>query len=145
MFRSSHFLFLVFGHLWQHGYENMKILHNLCLPLWARRKENRKKITQLKWPKYQKPKDENMGWTKQKVHSKSNPSVFVRSFHRCSTKSFTSLRTESFAYNGVKVILNPHLNFFLQNKSSRGFEHISRNWCGTAKRRQNRSIMSSIK
>ena len=23
-----------------------------------------KKITQLKWPKYQKPKDENMGWTK---------------------------------------------------------------------------------
>ena len=22
------------------------------------------KITQLKWPKYQKPKDENMGWTK---------------------------------------------------------------------------------
>ena len=67
-----------------------------------------------------------------KVHSKSNPSVFVRSFHRCSTKSFTSLRTESFAHNGVKVILNPHLNFhppnksqdfFLQNKSSGGFEH----------------------
>ena len=24
-----------------------------------------KKITQLKWPKYQKPKDENMGWIKQ--------------------------------------------------------------------------------
>ena len=46
-----------------------------------------------------------------KVHSKINPSVFVRSFHRCSTKSFTSLRTESFAHNGVKVILNPHLNF----------------------------------
>ena len=23
-----------------------------------------KKITQLKWPKYQKPKDKNMGWTK---------------------------------------------------------------------------------
>ena len=27
--------------------------------------KNGKKITQLKWPKYQKPKDENMGWTKQ--------------------------------------------------------------------------------
>ena len=26
--------------------------------------KNGKKITQLKWPKYQKPKDENMGWTK---------------------------------------------------------------------------------
>ena len=23
-----------------------------------------KKITKLKWPKYQKTKDENMGWTK---------------------------------------------------------------------------------
>ena len=28
--------------------------------------KNGKKIMQLKWPKYQKPKDENMGWTKQK-------------------------------------------------------------------------------
>ena len=27
--------------------------------------KNRKKIMQLKWPKYQKPKDENMGWMKQ--------------------------------------------------------------------------------
>ena len=26
----------------------------------------RKKIVQLKWPKYQKPKEENMGWTKHK-------------------------------------------------------------------------------
>ena len=52
-----------------------------------------------------------------KVRSKSNPSVFVRSFHRCSTKSFTSLRTESFAHNGVKVILNPHLIFHPSNKS----------------------------
>ena len=25
-----------------------------------------KEITQLKWPKYQKPKDESMGWPKQK-------------------------------------------------------------------------------
>ena len=29
-------------------------------------KKNRQKITQLKWPKYQKTKDENMGWTKHK-------------------------------------------------------------------------------
>ena len=28
--------------------------------------KNRKKITQLKWPRYQNPKDKNMGWTKQK-------------------------------------------------------------------------------
>ena len=47
-----------------------------------------------------------------KEHSEFNPSVFVRSFHRCSTKSFTSLRTESFAHNGIKSILNPHLIFF---------------------------------
>ena len=34
---------------------------------WADRKKTRKKITQIKWPKYQKPKDENMGWTKQLI------------------------------------------------------------------------------
>ena len=26
--------------------------------------KNGKKIKQVKWPQYQKPKDENMGWTK---------------------------------------------------------------------------------
>ena len=30
---------------------------------------NGKKITQLKWPKYQKPKDENMGWTIRSLYS----------------------------------------------------------------------------
>ena len=28
--------------------------------------KKRKKITQIKWSKYQKPKDENVGWTKYK-------------------------------------------------------------------------------
>ena len=58
------FLFLV-----TFGDEVMKILRNLCLH-FARQDgqdgKNGKKIMQLKWPKYQKPKDENMGWTKQK-------------------------------------------------------------------------------
>ena len=31
MFRSSHLSFLVFCHFWQRSYENMKILHILCL------------------------------------------------------------------------------------------------------------------
>ena len=31
LFRSSHFSFLVFGHFWHLGYENTKILRNLCL------------------------------------------------------------------------------------------------------------------
>ena len=30
--------------------------------------KNEKKITQLKQPKYKKPKDKNMGWTKQKYN-----------------------------------------------------------------------------
>ena len=30
--------------------------------------KNGKKIMQLKWPKYQKPKDENKRWTKQMYH-----------------------------------------------------------------------------
>ena len=29
--------------------------------------KNRKKITQLKWPKYQKPQDGNVGWKKHKT------------------------------------------------------------------------------
>ena len=29
--------------------------------------KNGKKITEQKWPKYQKPKDKNMGWMKQKT------------------------------------------------------------------------------
>ena len=61
--------FLVFGHFWQWSYKNTAILRNLYLH-FARQdgqdRKKRKKITQLKWPKYQKPKDKNMGWTKLK-------------------------------------------------------------------------------
>ena len=46
------------------GDEVTKILHDLCLD-FARQDgqdgKNKKKIMQLKWPKYQKPKDKNMG------------------------------------------------------------------------------------
>ena len=62
---SSQFLFLVFGHFWQQRYENTKILHNLYLRFARQDGQDRKpgkKITQLKWPKYQNPKDENMVW-----------------------------------------------------------------------------------
>ena len=31
LFRSSHCLFLVFGHFWQQSYKDKKILRNLCL------------------------------------------------------------------------------------------------------------------
>ena len=58
----------VFRHFWRWSYENTKILRNLCLHFPrqdGQDRKNRKKITQLNWPKYQKPKDKNMGWTKQ--------------------------------------------------------------------------------
>ena len=59
LFCSSHFSFLVFGNFWRQSYKNMKILCNLCLH-FARQDgqdgKNQKKITQLKWPKYQKTK-----------------------------------------------------------------------------------------
>ena len=64
MFRSSHFSFLVFCHFWRRSYENTKILHNLCLHFARQDVKNGKKITQLKWSKYQKPKDKNMRGTK---------------------------------------------------------------------------------
>ena len=40
-------------------------MFTFCKARWARRKKTKKKITKLKWPKYQKLKDKNMGWTKQ--------------------------------------------------------------------------------
>ena len=62
-------LILRFWFLVTFGYEVTKILkeniHNLCLQRQdGQDGNNREKITQLKWPKYQKPDDENMGWTK---------------------------------------------------------------------------------
>ena len=71
LFRSSYFSFLFFGHFWRQRYENTKILRNPCLH-FARQdgQEGKKgmKIMQLKWPKYHKPEDENMGWTKHSFH-----------------------------------------------------------------------------
>ena len=67
MFRLSHFL--VFGHFWQWSYENTKILAIFVYILQVKMGKiikNGKKITHLKWPKYQKPKDENMGWDQTK-------------------------------------------------------------------------------
>ena len=65
LFHLSYFSYMVFGLFWQWSYENTKILGNLCLHFARQDGKNGKKTTQLKWPKYQKPKDKNMGWTKQ--------------------------------------------------------------------------------
>ena len=64
MFCSSHFSLLVFDHFWRQSYENKKWLRNLCLHFARQDGKKGKKIMQLKWPKYQKPKDKNMGWAK---------------------------------------------------------------------------------
>ena len=67
-FRSSHFSFLVFGHFWK-----VTKIQKYCVIFvyilqgkMDETEETGKKITQLKWPKYQKPKDKNMGWMKHK-------------------------------------------------------------------------------
>ena len=67
MFCSYHFIFR-FWFLITFGDEVMKIIRNLCLHFAKQDRQdgkNGKKITQLKLPKYQKPEDKNMGWTKQ--------------------------------------------------------------------------------
>ena len=43
MFRSSHFLFLVFGHFWWWSYDSMKILRNLCFHFAREDGQDRKK------------------------------------------------------------------------------------------------------
>ena len=55
MFCLSNFWFLV-----TFGNEVTKLVSNLCLHFARQDGQEGKK---LKWPKYQKPKDENMGWT----------------------------------------------------------------------------------
>ena len=72
MFSNVSFIpFFVFG-FWSllakqlQKYANITSLFTYCKARWTRKKKNRKKITQLKWPKYQKPKDKNLGWTKHK-------------------------------------------------------------------------------
>ena len=62
LFRSSHFLFLLFGHFWQRSYKNTKILCNLCLHFvrqdgqdGKKRKENHStKVTKISKTKIQK-------------------------------------------------------------------------------------------
>ena len=64
-------------------YEDTKILHNLYLQgKMGKTERNGKKITQLKWPKYQKPKDENMGWTKPRLCNLSVLTGEVEEFPR---------------------------------------------------------------
>ena len=74
--------FFVFGHFWRQSYKNTKILHNLCLH-FARQDgqywKNGKKIMQLKWPKYPKPKDENVGLTRKQKSLNITKSLWIQS------------------------------------------------------------------
>ena len=69
MFRSFHFLFLV-----TFGDEVMKIQKYYSIFIYimqgkmGKTEKNGKKITQLKWPKYQLTKDENMEGIKNKIY-----------------------------------------------------------------------------
>jgi len=81
LFCSSFFSFLGFGHFCRWSYENTKILRNLCLH-FARQdgqegKKTGKKITQLKWSKYQKPKiwDEENIYPPLQQYMKSNSTM----------------------------------------------------------------------
>ena len=68
MFRSSHFWFFAFGHFWRPSYKDTKILHNLCLHIARQDGQHGKNNNmQLKWPKYQKPRDKNVGWIKEQT------------------------------------------------------------------------------
>ena len=66
MFRSSYFSFLVtFGNEVTKIQKYYLIFIHILQGKMGKTEKNRKKISELKWPKYQKPEDENMGWTKQ--------------------------------------------------------------------------------
>ena len=71
MFRPSQFSFLViFGDKVTKIRKYYVIFVYILQGKMGKMEKNGKKITQLRWPKYQKAKDENMGWTKHKFHYK---------------------------------------------------------------------------
>ena len=63
--------------------------------------KNGKKTTQLKWPKYQKPKDENMGWTKQYLCV-----GFTGSQNQFTNLVFNKSVVICFFYNFLKSVLD---------------------------------------
>ena len=73
MFRSSHFLFLVFGHSWRQSYENTKMLRNLCLRFARQEGKKRKEIHAFKVTKIPKTKI----WDERNIRS-SNVLHFFR-------------------------------------------------------------------
>ena len=77
LFHSSHFSFLIFGHFWQRSYENMKILHNLCLH-FARQDVQVGK----KWKENHATKDKNMDEQKSFIYQKKPSNL--RHFKRIS-------------------------------------------------------------
>ena len=65
------------------------------------KKKTRKKIRQLKWQKYQKPKDENMGWMKH-----LSKEVFGKSHDAWLFDNLTVIRVSRFA-----ILTNYDLDF----------------------------------
>ena len=66
---------LVFGPFYWRCYENTKILCNLCLHFARQDGQDGKNRKKIKWPKYQKPKDENMGWNKEVKKQRPTPKI----------------------------------------------------------------------
>ena len=88
--------FLVTFKFWWQSYKNTKISCNLCLH-FARQdgQGGEKKLTELKWPKYLKPNDKSMEWTKQNI---------LIAIHQ-----YDNL--ESFSSHGVHLVAFIHSSF----------------------------------
>ena len=85
-------------------------MFTFCKARWARRKKIGKKITQLKWPKYQKPKDENMGWTKQLFRFSNLWFNIISGVSSVSSGSTVSVRsTRSFNFDNFSNFQNVNL------------------------------------
>ena len=79
--------------------------------------KNRKKITQLKWSKCQRPKDENMGWTKHKsvcsMYDKRISGTFLYLFFWVICTSINCIPKHYFDFCLFVSTINNHYFWFI--------------------------------
>ena len=107
MFGSSHFSFLV-----TLGDEVTKIQKYYVIFVYILQGKMGKMETQLKWPKFQKPKDDNMGWTKHFILF-SFISAFLPALKKIPCQNFKSTMTSNL--NDINRCMNNQREILHEN------------------------------
>ena len=95
-------------------------MFTFCKARWVRWERNRKKIMQLKLPTYQKPKDKNMGWTKQLNQLRHKNKLYISAGKRwnAGVASLIEVHLDDLSY----IFLHFQVPFFLDINSCEAWE-----------------------